>query len=115
MGSLREVPARRKDGTEFPVIIGIRRVELDDDDNHPLLVAFVRDITHQKEAERLQHQCLQDQKIRSAILDASFDAMFAINTYGIIQMVNRAAVEQFGYDSREELLGHNIHRIVGGT
>lgn len=113
IGSLRELPAKRKDGTEFPVIIGIKRVDREDSKN-PLMVAFIRDITERKETERLQHQVIQDQKIRSAILDAAFDAMFAINTYGIIQMVNRAAVKQFGYKSTEELLGQNIKIIVGG-
>ena len=114
IGTMREMSARKKNGTEFPVIIGIKRVERTSHKDGPLMVAFIRDITSRKEAERLQQQSLQEQKVRSAILDASFDAMFAINTFGIIQMVNRAAVEQFGYESREDLLGQNINVIVGG-
>ncbi|CAB9501928.1 Receptor-type guanylate cyclase gcy [Seminavis robusta] len=113
IGTLRELSARRKDGTEFPAVVGIQRVERDDSDN-PLMVAFIRDITKRKLAESLQKKAIRDQQIRAAILDASFDAMFALNTFGIIQMVNKASVTSFGYDSVDELLGKNIKMIVGG-
>ncbi|CAB9497928.1 Sensor protein FixL [Seminavis robusta] len=111
MGSMREVQARRKDGTEFPVKLGIKRVYRQ---NNDLLVAFIRDITEQKKAEALQSKVQEDQKVRAAILDASFDAMFAINLEGKIELVNLAAIKQFGYDSQEGLVGNNIDMIVGG-
>ena len=113
IGTEREMSARRKDGSEFPVIIGIQRVEREGTKD-PLMVAFVRDITKRKDAERLQKEALRDQKMRAAILDASFDAMFAISTFGIIKMVNKAAVESFGYSCADELEGENIKIIVGG-
>lgn len=111
IGSLREVSARRKDGSEFPCVIGLERVESEQD---VLMVGFVRDITKQKEAERLQMQSQRDEKIRSAILDAAFDSMFAIDLHGTIKMVNKAAVGVFGYQDSEEFIGKNIKMIVGG-
>jgi two-component system sensor kinase FixL len=41
MGSMREVPARRKDGSQFLVCIGLECVEQEGDES--VLVAFVRD------------------------------------------------------------------------
>lgn len=52
--------------------------------------------------------------LERAMLDSSFDSMFAINESGIIQKVNQAAVREFGFASEAELLGKNISIIVGG-
>jgi len=53
--------------------------------------------------------------LERAMLDSSFDSMFAINETGIIQTVNQAAVREFGFASEEELVGKNISIIVGGN
>lgn len=55
IGSMREVKARRKNGEEFPVVLGIERIEAgQSDSDEPLLVAFVRDITEQKKATEME-------------------------------------------------------------
>jgi len=53
LGSLREVRARRKDGTEFPCQIGIRLVHKGEDGTS-VLVGYVRNITAQVEKTRLE-------------------------------------------------------------
>lgn len=53
IGSMREVRARKKNGEEIPVILGIERIEAEESDE-PLLVAFVRDITEQKKATEME-------------------------------------------------------------
>ena len=52
IGSQREVPARRKDGSEFPAILGIQFIEQDGADS--FFVAFVRDISHEKHELELE-------------------------------------------------------------
>jgi len=52
-GVLREVRARRRDGTEFPCILGIKKIK---GSSSPLTVGFLRDITKEKEAMELAVQ-----------------------------------------------------------
>ena len=47
------------------------------------------------------------------MINSSFDAMFQINERGIIQMVNQAAVDHFGW-TKEEFLGNNISMVCAG-
>eukprot|EP00957_Ditylum_brightwellii_P006182 467911-Ditylum_brightwellii.AAC.1 len=47
------------------------------------------------------------------LLESSLDPIFLINDHGIIRLVNRAAVGQFGW-SKEEFLNQNISMIIGG-
>lgn len=49
-GRVHDVPNIRKDGTIFPVEVSIQLTTIDE---QPVLVAFIRDITEQKEAARV--------------------------------------------------------------
>eukprot|EP00957_Ditylum_brightwellii_P135622 10341807-Ditylum_brightwellii.AAC.1 len=44
------------------------------------------------------------------LIESSLDAIFQINNSGTILLVNKAAVEQFGWN-RDELIGQNISMI----
>lgn len=52
-GKLREVVAKRQDGSEFPCMIGIRKLS---GQNSTLTVAFLRDITKEKQATEVAIQ-----------------------------------------------------------
>ncbi len=66
------------------------------------------DITHRKQnAQRIQ---AAENRIR-AIVETVVDGIISINAHGIIQTVNPATEQIFGY-SREEMLGHNIKRLM---
>jgi PAS domain S-box-containing protein len=56
---------------------------------------------------------VQRESIMTAIVEASLDPLFQINEAGIVQMMNKAAITTFGFE-RDELLGENISKIVGG-
>ena len=100
MGKKRELPARRKDGSEFPIELGLVQI-FNDTTQERMFVGFLRDLTEIKKRERLS----------SGIIEAAFDPMFTINSKGIIQFVNEAATKEFGF-TKEEFIGNNISCIV---
>jgi PAS domain S-box-containing protein len=107
MGKKREVPARKKCGTEFPVELGIKEIKTEDDGI--IFAAFIKDLSMQKEQER---QLRYRERITQAAVDSSFDPMISINESGIIVSCNKAALNLFGYE-REKFLGANISIICG--
>eukprot|EP00562_Extubocellulus_spinifer_P019647 CAMPEP_0178583350 /NCGR_PEP_ID=MMETSP0697-20121206/24212_1 /TAXON_ID=265572 /ORGANISM="Extubocellulus spinifer, Strain CCMP396" /LENGTH=438 /DNA_ID=CAMNT_0020219145 /DNA_START=84 /DNA_END=1400 /DNA_ORIENTATION=+ len=117
IGKVREVPARRKDGTEFPVSLGVSEMKMQEGEDGENSVtqeryfcAYVRDLTEQKRQEK---EILNSKALLQALIDSSFDPMFAINEHSIITVVNQAAVSLFGW-TKEEFLGNDISMICGG-
>ena len=86
-------------------ILHTRKVPVLDDTGRPaFLLGISDDITEIKQAEA----ALQETGIRlQTLFDAAAEFIFLIDPDGIIQMVNRQAVEQSGY-TEEELTGKNI-------
>jgi len=107
MGKQREVSAKKKDGTEFPVVLGIK--EISTNSGH-YFAAYIRDMTAQKHHE-------QEMRFRASLtqglVNSSFDPMFQIDHTGTIQVVNQSAVDMFGWTT-QEFLGSNISMICGG-
>lgn len=108
MGKRRELIAKRKDGSEFPIELGLTEVKTKSGLRH--FCGFVRDLTLQKKHEA---DLARKENLTMGLIDSSIDPMLQINEDGIIQLVNQAAVQQFGW-SREEFIGKNIRIIVGG-
>jgi len=108
IGKKREVMAKKKDGTEFPVELGIQEIS-DPNSGQRYFCGFVKDLTviRKHEADLFAKQALAQ-----AMIDASFDSMFEIDEAGIIQIVNDAACHMFGF-SRKEFVGSNISVICG--
>ena len=44
--------------------------------------------------------------------DHAFDAIIACNDHGIIQKVNEAAVDEFGYNNKDELVGKDLSVLI---
>lgn len=120
IGKQREVPARRKDGSEFPIELGISEIllpsntsfeeEEEKDTGLTLFCAYLRDLTDEKERQRVaDYEC----GLLQGMIDASFDPMFQIDSEGTIRRANRAATALFGW-SREDFIGRNISMICGG-
>jgi len=108
MGKKRKLRARRRDGSEFPIELGLTEVQVREGEERSFC-GFIRNLSKEEE-QRME--VMRKQRLMAGILDATFDALFAINEKGIIQLVNNAAVDQFGW-SRSELVGCNISKIVG--
>jgi PAS domain S-box-containing protein len=98
MGAGRDLYGRRKDGSEFPVEIGLNPVLTDDG---LLVVGSVVDITQRKRAE---------ERFRLAVESAP-SAMVMSNNAGQIVLVNLQTERMFGYP-REALLGQQIEMLV---
>ncbi|MFZ6653952.1 PAS domain-containing sensor histidine kinase [Undibacterium sp. TJN19] len=98
MGRGRDLFALRKDGSEFPVEIGLNPIETGD--GIKVLSAIV-DISERKR---------QEQRFRQ-VVEAAPNAMVMIDSSGQIEMVNAQTEQIFGY-SREELLGQPVEMLI---
>ena len=109
MGKKRELPARRKDGSQIIVELSLSEVRTGRG-GEKLFCGFIRDLSHKKKQERIIER---RERLVTGIVDASFDAVFQINEEGVIQTVNQAACRVFGYPDSSDFVGNNISMIVG--
>ncbi|MBL0745832.1 PAS domain S-box protein [Chryseolinea lacunae] len=98
MGAGRELFARRKNGTEFPVEIGLNPTETPEG---MMVLATIVDITERKKAEA---------RFR-LVVESAPNAIVLINNEGNISLVNSETEKLFGY-SREELLGKEVESLI---
>lgn len=100
--------ARRKDGSEFDVFIGIKEVP-----NSALLVGYIRAVVEAEpnESDKLK-MSVPERHIE--VDNTSFDSIIVIDPKGVILNVNLTALGEFGYGSQTELIGENINLLVGG-
>jgi chemotaxis family two-component system sensor kinase Cph1 len=103
IGIGREVVARRKDGTTFPIDLSVSEVRLA---GRRLFTGFIRDITDRRRAE-------EQLRLLSEALEAAANGIAITDTRGDIQYVNPAFTALTGY-SREELMGRNPRILKSG-
>jgi PAS domain S-box-containing protein len=89
---------RRKDGTEFPIEISARRVDIE---GIPYYQSIGRDITERKIAEEILKE--SEEKFRKIFEESPFSMVMTGKDMGIIR-ANNAFCSLLGY-SEEELLG----------
>ncbi len=99
VGTSREVPVHRADGTVVWGALSLSRVELDD--GRKLYTAFLKDI----KAERDQRVII-DQTLEQAL-----DAVVTIDESNTITFFNAAAERLWGYH-RDQVLGQNVKMLV---
>lgn len=101
MGHGRELYGLRKDGSEFPVEVGLNPVETD---HGVFVLAAIVDITDRKHAEEMIHLAVE----------ASPNGMVMTDKNGTIVMVNSTTEILFGY-RRDELVGQSIEILIPET
>src|SRR5262245_39551709 len=101
MGAGREVYGRRRDGSEFPVELGLAPIRTADG---VLVLSVIVDIIERKRAEEARARL-------AAIVELSEDAILSMSLDGVVQTWNRAAEKMYGY-SALEILGRPIAPLI---
>jgi two-component system sensor kinase FixL len=119
IGIGREVVGLRKNGSTFPLELGISEMYVG---KKRMFTGIVRDITESKKLEEEKISLIRDlqesndnldnsQRRTTAILDNAVDAIISINEKGIIDQFNISAEKMFGYD-KAEVAGKNIKMLM---
>ena len=105
IGIRREAVGLRKDGTTFPLELGISEIYLGET---RMFTGIVRDITLQKNAEeKIEKANRQTQQI----LNSAGEGIFGVDLEGNTTFANSMAEKILGY-KEEELLGKLQHSII---
>lgn len=105
MGVGRDVNALRKDGTEFPVEIGLGLLQTSEG---PWVIASLVDLTERK---RLEKKVEESHQRVQALWEAASEGLITVDETGAIEMANKATERIFGYE-RSELIGQTLEILV---
>ncbi len=113
IGIRREAVGLRKDGTTFPLELGISEIYLDET---RMFIGSIRDITLQKEAEEKLEEATRKTQL---ILSSAGEGIFGLDLDGNTTFANSTAERILGY-KEGELLGKLQHAMIhhsrpGGT
>ena len=112
MGAGRDLFGLRKDGTEFPVELGLNPVQTDEG---TFVLGSVVDITERRktenELEAKRREVAESEERFRRILDGQPNGMVMIDRSGTIVMVNAQLERDFGY-TRDEMIGQPIELLV---
>jgi PAS domain S-box-containing protein len=105
IGTIRELTARRKDGSEFPIELSLAAVQKGEEWH---AVGVIRDMTGRKWAEEALRESRESFR---RVVENAPEAIF-VGTHGHFRYLNPAALRLFGVASDSELLGKPVLEIV---
>ncbi|MEM7044088.1 MAG: PAS domain-containing protein, partial [Pseudomonadota bacterium] len=91
MGTKRELPARRKDGSEFIVQLSLVEIPVSQGQKR-IFCGFILDLTEQK---KHLHEIERRESFTNKIIEGSYDALLVTDKTGKIVRVNTMAVRKF--------------------
>ena len=105
IGTVQEVVAQRKDGSPFPIRLGVSEVV----QNHVhMFTGVVQDLT---ETKRAQQSLQESEETFRRMASAANSAIVMLDYQGNITFWNRRAEEIFGWGS-DEVMGKNAHSVM---
>ncbi|GAC22695.1 hypothetical protein GMES_0386 [Paraglaciecola mesophila KMM 241] len=105
IGAIREVQAKRKDGTVFPMELSVNEMSIS---GVKMFVGTIRDISDIKNAEQSSKD---SQASLQAIVDNTVDGLITIDRRGCIETFNRACEVLFGYEAKN-VIGKNVKVLM---
>lgn len=109
LGRQRMLHASRADGTQFPCLIGIRSCA-----GGTRIVGYIRDMSSivSDASTKMTLDMRVEDAIDRVVDDHAFDGIVVSDDRGIIHRVNETAVTEFGYGSKEEMIGLDIAHLI---
>ena len=104
-GKPRELEARRKDGSGFPIHLSVTQIH--EGDLH-LFAGIVHDLSVRT---RVEQELLESEERNRAIIESALDAVITIDAEGIIIGWNAHAEIMFGYPGAE-VLGKRLSKTI---
>ncbi|HEV2654189.1 MAG TPA: PAS domain-containing protein, partial [Ktedonobacteraceae bacterium] len=100
MGVDRDLMARRKDGSEFPVEINLRPILLDQALH---VIGAIRDVTAQRVLERERVRLMERLVLQSTLINLAHDAILVHDPISRVLSWNRGAEALYGWTETEVL------------
>jgi PAS domain S-box-containing protein len=105
IGAGREVTARRRDGSVFPMHLSVGEMRIGGERK---FTGLLRDLTRRV---HLEDELGASEARWRAVVESAVDGIIVIDAHGRVEMFNPAAERLFGY-SADEVLGHNVDMLM---
>jgi two-component system, NtrC family, sensor kinase len=105
-----EITLRTKDGRSFPA--HVRCVPLTDEKDQPIaMVGVARDLTREKEKERIDREVARLEAFNKNVISSLNDGIKIINLHGVVTFVNKRLADLLEYEEGK-LLGLHFSKVV---
>jgi two-component system sensor kinase FixL len=105
IGLGREVTARRRDGTLFPVLLSVGEMSIGGERK---FTGLLRDLTRRI---NLEGQLDASEARWQAVIHSAVDGIIVIDAHGRVETFNPAAERLFGYEA-SEVMGRNVDMLM---